>query len=156
MREEVGAIRTQTGVIDANADEIIRRAPQVSPLAKAIKKANSTIKEEAKSLVKNIKKVEDEQGRDWFKLIFLLAVGLGGVLIGYMGFKVAKWKTSLFGGVMCLSAISMNFYWHLIERAFLPIVGGGFAIVLCIMYVHYYDQKRASQDTLKNAPTELD
>jgi hypothetical protein len=89
------------------------------------------------------KQIEDiDEMIDWFKLIFLLGMGFGGIIIGYLSFKVGKWKTTVFGAVMCFGAVSMNFYWHLIETAFLPIVGGVFAIILCFMYVHFIDEKR--------------
>ena len=149
IREDVRVIQKQTDIIDVNADEIIVRAPQVAPLAKAIKKASAKINSESEKIVKSVKVIEKNEGKDWFKLIFLLAIGLGGVLIGYMSFKVGKWKTTAFGVFMCFSAISLNFYWDFIGQTFIPILGGVFAIVLCIMYVHFYDEKRRkAQDDL--------
>ena len=154
IREEVRVIQKQTDVIDVNADEIISRAPQVAPLAKAIKKASKAIDEQAEKVIKNVVTIEKNEGRDWFRLIFLLAIGLGGVLIGYMSFKVGKIKTTVFGIGMCLSAISLNFWWDFIGQTFVPILGGIFAIVLCVMYVHYHDERRKAQDDLQIAQGE--
>ena len=109
-------------------------------LNEEIVRRSERILAEANKIDENIEDIEEMI--DWFKMIFLLGVGFGGIAIGYMGFKVGKWKTSVFGGFMCLSAVSMNFYWHLIETAFLPVVGGLFAIVLCLFYVHYFDERR--------------
>ncbi len=108
---------------------------------------------EASYIDKEIEKINE--AIDWFKLIFLLGMGLGGIIIGYLSFKVGKWKTTVFGIFMCLGSVSMNFYWHLIETAFLPIVGGSFAIALCFMYIHYVDEKRANQSNLINAQTDI-
>ena len=128
---------------------------QIIKLNENIIRLSEAIKVEASYIDKEIEKINE--AIDWFKLIFLLGMGLGGIIIGYLSFKVGKWKTTVFGAGMCFSAISMNFWWHTIETLYLPFVGVAFIIVLCFMYIHYVDEKRRkNQDDLIIASTELD
>ena len=116
---------------------------QIIELNENMIRLSESIKYEAKYIDKEISQINE--AIDWFKLIFLLGMGLGGVIIGYLSFKVGKWKTTVFGVGMCFSAVSMNFWWHTIETLYLPFVGVGFIIVLCFMYIHYIDEKREAK-----------
>ena len=168
VKESASEIKTHAGSIKGFALSSIQIAklvsvnhPKTKPqMDKIISLQDETIKrslliyEQADYIDKQINDLDEMI--DWFKLIFLLGMGFGGIIIGYLSFEVGKWKTTVFGAVMCFGAVSMNFYWHLIETAFLPIIGGGFAIILCFMYVHYVDEKRrTTQEVLNNTPTEL-
>lgn len=150
IREEVRVIQKQTDIIDVNADEIISRAPQVAGLAKVIKKASKKINDEAESVVKNVKKIEDNDDKSFYEKYLPVALGSIGLIILVAGFYIPGTRHTLAGALIFGSSIVCAKWFDAMAD-----IGLCIALMYGIFQFYIWYEKRRVNNSLKNEPEEL-
>ena len=145
IREEVRVIQKQTDIIDVNADEIISRAPQVAPLAKAIKKASKVIDAQAEKVVKNVKTIEDSENKSMYEEYLPIALGSIGLIILVAGFYIPGTRHTLAGaGIFALSIVCAKWFNAMADIGLCAVLMFGI-----FQFWIWYEKKRASKELLK-------
>ena len=144
-------IQKQTDIIDVNADEIIARAPQVSSLAYAIKKASKAIDKQSEKVVKNVKVIEDSENKSFYEEYLPVALGSIGLIILVAGFYIPGTRHTIAGAfIFGLSIVCAKWFNAMADIGLCAVLMFGI-----FQFYIWYEKRRALQSELQNPPKEL-
>ena len=149
IREEVRVIQKQTDIIDVNADEIIARAPQVAPLAHAIKRASKVIDKQSEKVIKNVKKIDEK--KSLYEEYLPVALGSIGLIILVAGFYIPGTRHTIAGAfIFGLSIVCAKWFNAMADIGLCAVLMFGI-----FQFYIWYEKRRALQSELQNPPKEL-